>query len=228
MQYKNECNEESNQNPALKEEKQDPKATKNESYSGEKSDFEEESVQVCQEIGTDGHDLQKNGKINDLSAENVQISTILEDEYFANSYNHDIKSDSVSEFNDTNGSKKLDIYSGFFIDQEQKRAFERLFPGISVEKALNDPDFKVFAEAKGKSGDFCEIYTSYASFVKKIANEAVFRAKLAQNNKQASPGALNSVESNNNGYFTKEQVKKMTKDQIAKNYNIIRQSQQKW
>jgi hypothetical protein len=47
-------------------------------------------------------------------------------------------------------------------------------------------------------------------------------------NQKATPGALSSPKSSDNSYFTREQVKGMSKEEIHKNYDKIRASMTKW
>ena len=216
------------QNQASKEAACVQNALKNDDFTQGNNNFVAESVQICGIKDAKEPNLQQNVKIDDFSTENVQISAVSEESILTNPQPKSSATDQVSELECNCDLLKSDKNAIFSITEEEKSVFQRLFPGISAEKVLNDSNFKVFAEGKDKKANFCETYSNYAEFVRKIAEEAVFRAKVAQSNKQASPGALGSAESNNNSYFTKEQVKKMTRDQIAQNYNIIRQSQQKW
>ncbi|MBQ3041108.1 MAG: hypothetical protein IJD42_05865 [Clostridia bacterium] len=136
--------------------------------------------------------------------------------------------DRVSEFSSRFDYKNSSQNIIFSTSNEEKSLFERVFPGVSIEKVQNDPNFMLFAGAVGKSSSFCEIYGNYLTLVKKIVDDYKIRAKVLENNKSASPGALSSPEGINGAFFTKDQVKRMSREQIAKNYSAIRESQQKW
>lgn len=47
-------------------------------------------------------------------------------------------------------------------------------------------------------------------------------------NQKASPGALASSGTNDSGFYTPEQVKKMSQKEVSDNYEKIRASMSKW
>ena len=53
-------------------------------------------------------------------------------------------------------------------------------------------------------------------------------AKQMLANQKASPGSLSSTNPTDSGYFTKEQVQKMTQAEVHENYDKIRASMRKW
>ncbi len=112
--------------------------------------------------------------------------------------------------------------------EEDNLLFERLFPGVSRQNVENDEIFKVFARSIDKSAPFVAVYSDYLALVDKISAEAVKKHIIKEKNKLSSPGALASSEPVNADFFTKEQVLKMTREQISQNYSKIRKSQEKW
>ena len=167
----------------------------------------------------------KNG---DFPNENMQISSIFSDEISNISSFEDTTLDGVSAFDIKTSSKNEAFNLDFSVSENEKADFGRLFPGVSMEKLQKDNNFILFTRNKGKKRSFCEIYSDYVLLRRKIIDDYNIRAKAAENNKAASPGALRDQIANNCAYFTKEQVKRMSKEQIAKNYQSIRESQQKW
>ncbi len=164
---------------------------------------------------------------SDLS-QNLQNSTIFDNEISEISIDSNIALDTVSDINDKSDTKNSLENSIFELSEEEKASFASVFPGININNIKKDQNFLIFAKGKAKSNDFSSLYADYLVLVKKIGEELEMRGKVAQNNKIASPGSLSSNTTNNINYFTKEQVLKMSKAQIAKNYIAIRESQQKW
>lgn len=112
-------------------------------------------------------------------------------------------------------------------DEDDNLLFSKLFPGVLRENIENDEIFKLFAKNRVKNAPFSVIYSDFRALVDKISESE--REKLAFSAKVAhsSPGALASSAASES-FFTKEQVLRMSKEQIAKNYQKIRQSQERW
>lgn len=138
------------------------------------------------------------------------------------------QSDNVSSFDIENASKNQAGNFKVLSEEEDKILFSRLFPAVSRENLENDRLFKIFASGRKNDASFTSIYSDYTLLVNEIAKDLEIKGKYAQNNKSSSPGALASCEAYDDGYFTKEQVLKMSREQIARNYDKIRKSQQKW
>ena len=105
--------------------------------------------------------------------------------------------------------------------------FSKLFPGVSREKVENDDNFKLFARLKDKNVLFTSLYSDYIDLVDRISTAATEKALFSMQNRLSSPGSL-ACESIRDGFYTKEQVLKMSREEIAKNYDNIRKSQQNW
>ena len=61
-----------------------------------------------------------------------------------------------------------------------------------------------------------------------MERRAYERAALKLASERASVGALGSSESANDGFFSKEEVLRMSPQEIRRNYTKIRKSQEKW
>lgn len=160
--------------------------------------------------------------------ENVQILPFSAQENYQELIGNDTASDPVSELGVQDSIKNLDKNTKVLSTEEDDLLFSRLFPGVKRENVENDPNFKLFADGKDKSKPFCSLYGEYIALVSKIREESAMRGVVAMKNKLSSPGSLSSEESPDNSYFTREQVLKMSREQISRNYNKIRESQQKW
>ncbi|MBR2944272.1 MAG: hypothetical protein IKC16_04200 [Clostridia bacterium] len=132
--------------------------------------------------------------------------------------------DPVSEFGTFNVESTTE---NTISDEDDSLLFSKLFPGVSRESVENDEVFKLFSKSRLKNAPFSVIYSDFRALVDKISQSE--REKLAFSAKVAnsSPGALASS-ATDDSFFTKEQVLRMSKEQIARNYQKIRQSQERW
>lgn len=105
--------------------------------------------------------------------------------------------------------------------------FEVIYPNISRNSLLEDKPLRIFAEGK-ENKPLSVIYAQYKSFVADIASNAIKQEQTRQNNAISSVGGLSSSKSSDDGYFTREQVLKMSQEEIKRNYKRIRESQARW
>ena len=171
---------------------------------------------------------EQNDDFSQCDEQNLQKSTIMESKNFEILSDSTKAQDPVSDFNASTIIKNSHDNIKFLSSEEDNRLFSRLFPGVDRKTLENDSKFKLFVSGKDKNSSFCSIYADYLTFIGEIRKESAMRDIVAQNNRLSSPGALSSPNSNKGDYFSKEQVQKMTREQIARNYIKIRESQQKW
>ena len=131
----------------------------------------------------------------------------------------------VEKYEEARKSSKNEENQG---NLELKEDFSTLFPQRSLDKELENPDFKLFCKYKGKSTTYGECYKDFCSLVSSIESKTEKRILSSLANKEAGVGSLSSEEGIVSDYFTKEQVMRMNSQQIKENYNKIRLSQQKW
>ncbi|MBQ8546701.1 MAG: hypothetical protein IJ437_07170 [Clostridia bacterium] len=160
--------------------------------------------------------------------ENVQKSAIFQAENSKSLSEFNTITDRVSEIYANISDKNLSKNAKILSDEEDNALFSSLFPGVKRESVEKDPNFMLFANGKDKNKPFCSLYGEYIALVGKIREEITMRGVVAMKNKLSSPGSLSSEKSPENDYFTRDQVLKMNKEQISRNYNKIRESQQKW
>lgn len=106
-------------------------------------------------------------------------------------------------------------------------AFEAIFPNISKSSLLNDDNLKLFAEGK-EHKQFTVVYAQYCNLIKSIGKMALKQEQMRKLSAEASVGGLSSSNTGNDAYFTKEQVLKMSQQEIKRNYEKIRASQASW
>jgi hypothetical protein len=113
-------------------------------------------------------------------------------------------------------------------NEEENLVFNKLFPGVSLEKINQDELFRLFSSHNGNKLTISDLYTNYLRFISMVEGDFAKKSLVSLQNKLLSPGSLASSEKSGEIFFTKEQVLKMSPSQIADNYEIIRKSQQKW
>ena len=98
---------------------------------------------------------------------------------------------------------------------------------MSKEQLLSNESLRLFAEGK-ESKQLSVVYATYSKFANIIANDAILQEKARISNASGASASLSSSQNTNNAYFTKEQVKAMSPEEIKQNYDLIRQSQKSW
>ena len=109
--------------------------------------------------------------------------------------------------------------------------FSAKYPDLNVREVLNNEDFIEYAD--GKKGNLVKLYEDYQNFIGKFSRMAEENASRAA--VQAAANAASAVGSLNNSgtaaesdFFTLEQVRAMSREEIKRNYEKIRKSQAKW
>lgn len=112
--------------------------------------------------------------------------------------------------------------------RRDREDFITAHPDVSLEELIADERFRSFA--KGKVGDvpMKEIYADFVALTGHYEENARRMASQMLANKKASPGALSTSQSPESDYFTPEEVKKMSRDEVRANYDKIRNSMKKW
>ena len=106
--------------------------------------------------------------------------------------------------------------------------FKLLYPEKDPNELLKDEDFLVFADGKLEKEPLSTVYKKYNSLTEKIIvrEKEKFADILA--NKLSAVGSLANANPSEETFFTRDQVKAMSKAEITKNYEKIRKSQEKW
>jgi hypothetical protein len=106
-------------------------------------------------------------------------------------------------------------------DRESMVALQEIAPEITNASQIPSEVLQAYIQGK-------DLASEYAIW--KLKNDAMIRAKEKANAENAK-GSMGSVSTNgtaNDGYFTKEQVSKMTAAEVARNYEKICESTKKW
>lgn len=112
--------------------------------------------------------------------------------------------------------------------ESDRAAFLQKHPDVKLSELLSDKGFQHYAEGKVGVRPLSEIYAGYREIVGEVEGKARDIAAQAIANKQASPGTVGASASAESDFFTRDQVRKMSKQDIHQNYEKIRASMAKW
>lgn len=115
---------------------------------------------------------------------------------------------------------------------KDREAFVSKYPDVDINSLIENKRFTRYADGKVGNIPLSDIYEGFIESENELRDEAERNAyqKAQQQlaNAKASPGALASTNQGDNGFFTKEQVQKMSQAEVSKNYDKIRASMSKW
>lgn len=202
--YISENNVSKEENPHL-----DGKGVENQAFSSKKPPNALNNKDFLESIGKTVLDMlmsqgfmQENGKISDSDAQGstYQPSKQLPGE----------------------GSEILNLDNPLVIAE-----LEKSFPSISVDAIKSDKDFLLFLGG-GQGDTISKKYLDFIKLKESLEQEAIrkYQARLASSS--ASVGSLSSNGSASQEFFSREQVMRMSKEQISKNFDKIRKSQARW
>ena len=146
-----------------------------------------------------------------------------------------------------NGGNPLEDYSQYTKDKkkeevkanEEKERQEEWFendykdfktkhPEVNLEELGKDEAFKSYAENLVGKKPMSEIYEHYQEIVSRVKQEQSEMQARQVANAKATPGSLSSPDKDNEVLFTREEVKKMSQEEVHKNWDKILKSQKKW
>ena len=121
----------------------------------------------------------------------------------------------------------VSIFDRFYTESSQEELLNS-FPQAKVEELKKNSAFNALLQTIISSPSLLRVYEAYISIAEKAENTERERLYQAIANAQAGVGSLNNNGGKANIFFTKEQVKQMTPEQIKENFVQIRESQQRW
>ena len=111
---------------------------------------------------------------------------------------------------------------------KDREAFETKHPNVNLDDLIADEGFAKYAEGKVGVMPLADIYQGFNDLVGRYDDKAKAIAAQAVANRQASPGSVSTSGEAQSDFFTPEQVRKMSREDIRKNYEKIRASMAKW
>lgn len=105
--------------------------------------------------------------------------------------------------------------------------FSKLYPNVSMDSLTSDKNLRLFALGK-ENQPFVSVYKDFCALVDAIELRVLKQSAHRLSVEKSSVGALSSAKFSDDGYFTREQVQRMSKEEIRRNYTRIRESQARW
>lgn len=97
-------------------------------------------------------------------------------------------------------------------------------PEVNLPKLIEEESFRLFAEGKVGSVPMTKIYEDFIRITTSYDKKAKQMAQRIVANANASPGSLKGTGTTDSGFYTMEQIKKMSQEEVDKNYEKIRES----
>ena len=113
-------------------------------------------------------------------------------------------------------------------DDASIQAFSRDFPGVDIENLRSSENFQAFLGILNKNPTLSQVYACFNSIFARAEESSQKKLLQALANAKSSVGSLSSSHESSPPFFTKEQVQRMSPEQIRANYTHIRKSQEKW
>jgi len=108
--------------------------------------------------------------------------------------------------------------------QEDITDFQRLYPEVSVAELMQNPDFQEINEGVLGTKPLVECYERYLKYQGRIAEAAKDKAARLLAKQMASTGSLKGTSAQSDSYYTLEQLKKMTPEQLEANWEKVEKS----
>ena len=107
-------------------------------------------------------------------------------------------------------------------------SFSATHPHVKVEELISDKYFRAFADGKVGNVPLTKIYSDFLDFVSGYEEKAMDKAAQMLANQKATPGSLGHTQEVESDFFSYEQVRKMSQEEVRKNYDKIMESRKKW
>lgn len=109
-----------------------------------------------------------------------------------------------------------------------REAFTARFPDVDLGALVKDENFALFSQGKVGEMPLADIYEGFVKMRSEYEQKAKDMAAQYYANSKSSPGSLSSPETASSDFISCEDAKKMSPEEIRKNYEKIRASMSKW
>ena len=205
------------------------KSIKNQLSPGGTSENVEKTPNFTENSGdltTNGGVSPINAGVTDVNSDSSTVSGSYDTESGVNSSKSKDLEPKVSENKGEDGKAPSHLTYESQIERDFND-FSIIYPHVSKEQLLSNESLRLFAEGK-ESKQLSVVYATYSKFANIIANDAILQEKARISNASGASASLSSSQNTNNAYFTREQVKAMSPEEIKQHYDLIRQSQKSW
>lgn len=107
-------------------------------------------------------------------------------------------------------------------------AFRKAHPDVDTNALFKDEAFTDYAEGKLGNRPLTQIYDGYQKLVGGARKAEQEKAAQALANSRATPGSVQSQPNGDTEFFTVDQVRKMSPQEVRQNYDKIMKSMKKW
>ena len=115
-----------------------------------------------------------------------------------------------------------------FFNSDSERELKASFPTVEVENLRNSKEFNQLLELVIKNPTLAQIYSCFNSIVSSAEENSRLKLASALAAAESGVGSLASSAPSEKAFFTRDEVLRMSQEEIKKNYTKIRQSQQLW
>lgn len=112
--------------------------------------------------------------------------------------------------------------------RNDRDAFRTKHPDVDVSELISDPMFRQYADGRVGTVPLAELYDGYQALAREFEKKSRKIASQMVANKKASPGALAGTGTQTSGFYTREQVARMSQKEVSEHYDDIRKSMAKW
>lgn len=106
--------------------------------------------------------------------------------------------------------------------------FLKAHPDVKLDDLLADTTFQKYADGKVGIVPLSKIYESYTEMTQEYEKKAQEKAKQLLANSKASVGSLSTTSPPDGVFYTREQVKAMSQDQVHEKWEDIQKSMKRW
>lgn len=106
--------------------------------------------------------------------------------------------------------------------------FHSKYPDVNIEELFKDDNFRAYAEERVFKEPMANIYGGYRKLIDSIVKKEKETVARQIASSKATPGSLGGNEAPPSEFFTKEEVKKMTPEEVHIHFDKIRKSMAKW
>ena len=163
--------------------------------------------------------IKNTGEVSEISGKEIEISENGESETKKTDETKDGKlTEPFTKSEEEQGAEES-IYT-----KEQTDELLCSYPSVDINELMQDELFVSFCDGKDGSVSLKSRYEQYKRFTEDFEKKSSYRLAAAR----ASVGSLADTSAFEEAYFTKEQVMAMSPEEIRKNYDAIRKSQNNW
>ena len=141
-----------------------------------------------------------------------------------------VQSDSIlpNNIEFTNSKPSFHSFSADLLSESSLNEFKKEFPTVDIEKISKQEDFQALLSILMNNPTLSNVYSCFNSITTRAEERQREKIEQAVANAAVSVGSLRSVSEQKSPFFTREQVLRMSREEIKENLDLIRQSQSKW